>query len=195
MKLRHLCQIHSGYTNRKGLDPAFGGGLLVLQMRDLVSEVATPDLKQRYDLGGVSERYLVSAGDVVFRSRGEPSTATAIDDTLPEPLVVIGPLVIIRPNKAKLLPDYLAWAINHPNAQRQLRMDAQGTSIRMVPMSALEKLDIPVPTLQSQQRIVELATLARREGALLRQLAERREALANTLLIEAAKAAELKEIA
>ena len=196
MRLAELSDIHSGYTARGRLDPLPEGGVPALQLRDVGTngEEPGPDF-QRYDLGELSDRYFVRGGEVVFRSRGEPNAAAAIPDQLPEPVVVIVPLVIVRPDRARVLPEYLAWAINQPDAQRKLGAEAQGTSLRMIPMAALENLEIAVPDLQTQKRIVELDALARQEGQLLRQLAARRETLVSAILGEAAKAADQKEIA
>lgn len=167
-----------------------------MQLRDVgvTGDLTVTDF-QRYDLGSLSDRYFVRGGEVVFRSRGEPNVAAAIPDPLPEPVVVIVPLVIVRPNSHQILPEYLAWAINQPDAQRRLGVEAQGTGLRMIPMAALEDLEIAVPDLPTQRRIVELDALARQEGQLLRQLATRKEELVSAILGEAAKAADHKEIA
>ncbi|WP_295810977.1 restriction endonuclease subunit S [uncultured Nitratireductor sp.] len=196
MRLAELSDIHSGYTARGRLDPLPEGGVPALQLRDVGTdgEEPGPDF-QRYDLGKLSDRYFVSGGEVVFRSRGEPNAAAAIPDPLPEPVVVIVPLVIVRPDRDRVLPEYLAWAINQPDAQRRLGAEAQGTSLRMIPMAALEDLEIAVPDLPTQRRIVELDVLARQEGQLLRQLAARRETLVSAILGDAAKAADQKETA
>lgn len=196
MRLAELSDIHSGYTARGRLEPLPEGGVPALQLRDVGTEGAAsgPD-SQRYDLGKLPGRYFVRGGEVVFRSRGEPNAAAAIRDPLPEPAVVIVPLVIVRPDRARVLPEYLAWAINQPDAQRRLGAEAQGTSLRMIPMAVLEDLEIAVPDLPTQKRIVELNALARQEGKLLRQLAARREELVSAILGEAAKAADQKEIA
>lgn len=196
MRLEELSEIHSGYTARGRLDPLSEGGVPALQLRDVGASGAElgPDF-QRYDLDKLSDRYFVRGGEVVFRSRGEPNAAAAIPDPLPEPVVVIVPLVIIRPDIDRVLPEYLAWAINQPDAQRRLGAEAQGTSLRMIPMAALEDLDIAVPDLPTQKRIVELDALARQEGQLLRRLAALREKLVSAILGEAANAADQKEIA
>lgn len=195
MRLADLSDIHSGYTARGRLDPDMEGGVPALQLRDVSSECADlgPAL-QRYDLKLTSERYFVRGGEVVFRSRGEPNSAMAIREPLPELVAVIAPLMIIRPHRHQVVPGYLAWAINQPDAQRRLGAEAQGTSLRMIPMAALENLEIAVPDLPTQKRIVELDTLVRKEARLLRQLAERREELVSTILGEAALAADQKEI-
>ena len=196
MRLAELSEIHSGYTARGRLDPLSEGGVPALQLRDVGASGAElgPDF-QRYNLDKLSDRYFVRGGEVVFRSRGEPNAAAAIPDPLPEPVVVIVPLVIIRPDINRVLPEYLAWAINQPDAQRRLGAEAQGTSLRMIPMAALEELDIAVPDLPTQKRIVELDALARQEGKLLRRLAALREQLVSAILGEAANAADQKEIA
>ena len=193
MRLAELSDIHSGYTARGRLDPLSEGGVPALQLRDVGTngEAPGPDF-QRYDLGKLSERYFVHGGEVVFRSRGEPNVAAAISGPLLEPVVVIVPLVIVRPDRDRVLPEYVAWAINQPDAQRGLGAEAQGTSLRMIPMAVLE---IAVPDLPTQKRIVELDALARQGGQLLRQLAARREELVSAILGDAAKAADQKEIA
>lgn len=194
MRLAELSDIHSGYTARGKLEPLPEGGVPALQLRDVGTESAAPGPDfQRYDLGKLPDRYFVRGGEVVFRSRGEPNAAAAIRDPLPEPAVVIVPLVIVRPDRARVLPEYLAWAINQPDAQRRLGAEAQGTSLRMIPMAVLENLEIAVPDLPTQKRIVELDALARQEGKLLQQLAARREELVSAILGEAAKAADQKE--
>lgn len=196
MRLAELSDIHSGYTARGRLDPLPEGGVPALQLRDVgVGGEALGSDFQRYDLDKLSDRCFVRGGEVVFRSRGEPNAAAAIPDPLPEPVAVIVPLVIIRPNRDRVDPEYLAWAINQPDAQRRLGAEAQGTSLRMIPMAALEDLDIAVPDLPTQKRIVELDALARQEGQLLRRLAALRGQLVSAILGEAAHAADQKEIA
>ena len=85
MRLADLSEIHSGYTARGRLDPVLEGGVPALQLRDVgASGAELGSGLQRYDLGVLSERYFVSGGEVVFRSRGEPNVAAAIRHPLPE---------------------------------------------------------------------------------------------------------------
>lgn len=190
MLLRELCHIHSGYTARGRLSPLSEGGVPAIQLRDVCSEgEAFGGGFQRYDLADLSDRYFVRGGEVIFRSRGEPNTATVVREGLVEPAAVIVPLIIMRPDEKRILPEYLAWAINQPETQRRLDSEAQGTSLRMIPMAVLERLDIAVPDLQTQRIIVNLDALAKREGRLLRDLAARREQLTSLILGEAAKLA------
>ena len=196
MRLAELCDIHSGYTARGRLEPLPEGGMPAIQLRDVgVSGESLGSNLQRYDLGGLSDRYFVRGGEVIFRSRGEPNIATAVGNELVQPAAVIVPLIIMRPDNQRVLPEYLAWAINQPDAQRRLGAEAQGTSLRMIPMAVLERLEIAVPDLQTQRRIVNLNALAKRESHLLRELAARREELNGLILSTAAKLADQQESA
>ena len=144
----------------------------------------------RYLLGDIPDHYLVHGGEVIFRSRGKPNTATVVGASLGEPAVVILPLIIIRPIREVLLPEYLAWAINQPDAQRRLDAVAQGTSLRMISKAVLERINVPLPDLATQSRIVAIHALAKQESSLLRELAGRRERLTSLVLTERAKHAD-----
>lgn len=194
MALSDICHIHSGYTARTKLAPALRGGLQALQLRDVTAdtEFVVPEV-QRYDLSAAAERFHVVDGDLIFRSRGEPNTVAVVRSSLADPIVVVAPLMILRPDTRKLLPDYLAWYINRPETQRALSGEAQGTSVRMISVAALENLEIAVPDLATQRQIIELNALGQLEERLLQQLAARRKQLLTTLLGEAAKHADRRE--
>ena len=196
MQLSTLCDIQSGYTARRALSPATGGGVPAIQLRDVPADGSSLSYPlQRFDLGGLADRYFVRGGEVLFRSRGEPSTAVAVDSNLAEAAVVILPLLILRPKNTRILPEYLAWFINHPVTQRRLTTEARGTNLRMIPRTAIDTLEIALPDVATQSRIVELHRLSRQEGELLRSLAERREQLSSIILAERARVSHQKDTA
>lgn len=188
MRLTEVCSIFPGYTARARLEPAGDRGMAAIQLRDVSADgLAHPDELIRVDLGGVAERYMVSAGDVVFRSRGDRNTAAALDGCFIEPALALQPLLILRPKRDAVLPEYLAWAINQPSAQRHFDEGARGTNIRMVPKSCLDDLDIDVPDLEAQRRIVAVDALAERENQLVLVLAEKKLQLSRLLLAQHAQ--------
>jgi hypothetical protein len=187
MRLCDLCAFQAGFTARERLEPREAGGQFALQLRDL-REGAFVDVHQlqRFDLQGLSERYMVNPGDVVFRSRGASNTAFVMPVGCGEPVFALMPLLVLRPIIELIAPEYLAWAINQADAQRQIDAEAQGTSMRMIPKQALEQVEIPVPDLKTQRLIVETSSLAAAEFALLQRLAVRRAVLINHMLSAAA---------
>ncbi len=173
MLLSAVCEIQSGYSARARPAKAERGSLAV-QLGDVredgVCELA--DL-ERLDLGRLHARYFVTNGDVLFRSRGDRTTASAVQG-LDEPAAVILPLVILRPLRNRVEPRYLAWALNRPSAQRHFEASARGTNLRMIPRAALDDLELDLPDLQTQRAIVALDDLAEQERRLCVRAADLR---------------------
>ena len=187
MRLARACTIQTGFTARGRLDPAEHGNILALQLRDVAANgTINPNNLTRIHLDPIPEKYLVSAGEVVFRSRSESMSAAVIDAPLPLPALAVLPLMILRPDTQVLSGAYLAWAINQAPAQRYLEESAQGTSLRMVSRSSLENLEIAVPGLETQERILQIAALAERERDLAHQLSLKRHELIRRMLVERA---------
>jgi len=187
MRLADVCAIHTGYTARGRLEPALAGGVLAIQLRDTSPEgLVDPERLTRVQLDGLADRYFVRAGDVLFRSRGERNTAAALDERFCEPALAILPLLVLRPDRAVVTPEYLAWAINQSPAQRHFDMAARGTNIRMIPRSSLDDLEIDIPDLDTQRKIVAIDALAERERALSQHAAETRRKMMSLLLVDRA---------
>ena len=186
--LSDVCTIQTGFTARGRLESAADGGVLALQLRDILPDglIAANGLI-RIQVGDISERYLARPGDVVFRSRGERNTAAVMDESIPEPALAILPLMILRPDPQTLSGAYLAWAINQEPAQRYFGEEAQGTSLRMVSRTALENLKIAVPDFETQQRILQVDFLAERERQLAEQLTLKHYELIHRVLVECAQ--------
>lgn len=192
MHISQLCRINSGYTTTRHLEPAPVDGLLAIQLGDVHGDdpIRTETLYRYHFAAHPPDHYLVHGGEVLFKSRGDPSTAVVVSAPLGEPAVVILPLLILRPRQELIRGDYLAWAVNQPDAQHRLNRQAQGTSLRMVPKAVLERLDVPLPDLATQRRIAAIHALAQREGRLLRQLAHRRQQRTGLMLCEQARLAQ-----
>lgn len=186
--LSDICTVHSGFTTRRGLEPATDGGVLALQLRDVtVNGSVEIDTLQRVALDDIAARYLIQSGDVVFRSRGERTVASVVRDIRDERVVAILPLIIIRVNHEIADPNFIAWSINLPSSQRYLDAASQGGSVRMIPKSALDTLPLDIPNLETQRQIAAIAAMTQREAELSAELAEKKLTLNTLLLAEAAK--------
>jgi hypothetical protein len=146
----------------------------------LASKPSMPTIK----VNNMKDRVL--SPDVVFRSRGERNTASALDERLKEPALAVLPLIVLRPNRDVVTPEYLAWAINQPPAQRHFDVAARGTNIRMIPRSSLDDLELDVPDIETQRRIVAVDALAERERELSQLAAEMRRKMMSLILVERA---------
>lgn len=184
--LAAISDIQIGYTARTRLEPT-PGGVRALQLRDIAPDGGRSDQPVgRFRLNDIPDRYWVRTGDIVFRSRGDQNTATALDSEFGEPAVAVMPLVIVRAGPT-ILPEYLAWYLNQPEAQHHFDRAARGTGMRMIPMACLAELPVPVPDLETQRAIATVDALAQREFTLSSRLAERRRQLLRASLLRAAR--------
>ena len=179
-KLQDIALVQMGLSFRSRIEPDAEGNVAVIQMRDLTEDKLDYRTLTTSNITGINERHLVQCKDLIFRSRGKTTTATIVDRELGR-AVVAAPLFIIRATSEKVLPEYLYWFINLSSSQAFLHSRATGTAMIMIGKSALDALEIPLPNLETQARIVALADLLNKEQRLMRALAEQKEKLVKAI--------------
>ena len=187
-KLKEITSVQMGYSFRSRLEASEGGGVAVIQMKDLLDDNTVGcDGLVRINMEAMKEHHLAQRGDLVFRSRGSLTTAAVLLED-PGKAVVAAPLLRIRVTKKDLvLPEYLNWYISQRDAQIFLTSRAKGTVQKMISKQAIEDLEVALPSLEKQKNIVELAMLSAREKALLHTMADKREQYISTVLMQFAK--------
>ncbi len=184
MRLSEVCDIQTGYTARGRLEAVDIDGVPVITLRDFGGDgIVRAHALQRVKIRPPSQRYYVGAGDVIFRSRGERNTAFALGSDFRESSVAVLPLMIIRSKLGNIIPEYLAWLINSTKSQSYFDAKAQGASMRMISKSTLDNLDIVIPAVSIQKKIVEVAALASHERDILSNLADKRGRLVSASLM------------
>jgi len=129
--------------------------------------------KLRMTLPGSPEKYQVQSGDVLFISRGARNCAAVIA-SVPDSTIASSTFYILRAN-ANVDPAYLAWCLNQQPAQAQITQIRTGAGTPIVQRNKLGDVQIPVPDMQSQKRIAELAALQAEEIGLRKKLLEASE--------------------
>ena len=182
--LRDICRIQPGYAGHHRLPPSEPGrGVPVITLADAAADgLPDPRTLRRSAPRNPLRRYLVRAGDILFRARGDRPTATVLGNRFQEPAVAVLPLFILRPDRSRVVPRYLAWAINRPISQHHFARVARGTGTQVVLRGGIESLRIALPSLRAQRRIVEIDRLAEREYRLALRAAEARRGLAAQLI-------------
>ena len=187
-KLKEITSVQMGYSFRSRLEASEGGGVAVIQMKDLLDDNTVGcDGLVRINMEAMKDHHLAQRGDLVFRSRGSLTTAAVLLED-PGKAVVAAPLLRIRVTKKDLvLPEYLNWYISQRDAQIFLTSRAKGTVQKMISKQAIEDLEVALPSLEKQKNIVELAMLIAREKVLLHTMADKREQYISTVLMQFAK--------
>jgi len=177
-KLKQLANVQAGYSFRSRIEADNAGSIRVIQMKDLLANnTVSCEKLLKIDKSDIKPNHFVQQGDLVFRSRGSlPSAAILLEQT--EKTVVAGPLLRIRVTKPeKILPAYLNWYISQKEAENFLKSRADGTAQMTISKEVLEELEVPVPELNIQKVVIELANLSAHEQHLLQKLAKKREQL------------------
>ena len=188
VRVKNIATVQVGYSFRSRLEVSKGGGVAVIQMKDLLDDNTVGcDQLIKIDMDSVKDHHLACKGDLVFRSRGLVSHAAILLED-PGKAVVAAPLLRIRITKPEIiLSEYLNWYISQREAQVFLTSRAIGTAQKMISKEVLEGLEVLLPSLDKQKSIVELALLSVREQTLSSVLAQKRRQYMSTLLMQLAK--------
>jgi restriction endonuclease S subunit len=90
----------------------------------------------------------------------------------------------LRVKARSIFPEFLAWQINRAPCQRYLAKNAEGTDQLGIRRPILESLQIAVPDLETQHRIVALHQQALAERKVLEHLIRNREQQLDALAFE-----------
>jgi restriction endonuclease S subunit len=188
VKLKDIVSIRTGYAFRGKVERDPGGTVGVIQMKD-IDNYNCLDLNDVYkvQIEDLDKRHLLRQNDILFRSRGVSNTAALVEPEVGQ-TVASAPLTVIRVKSRQANPAYVTWYINQPQGQEQIKRLSEGTSLLMVSKAALEILEIDLPPLDKQKAIVEMAALSQREQQLMNNLARKRKAFVDAVLIRQAKA-------
>ena len=187
-KIKKIATVQMGYSFRARLETSIMGRISVIQMKDLLEDnIVDCRTLTKVDMEAVKEHHLVQKGDLIFRSRGLVATAAILLDD-PGEAVVAAPLLRIRVTKPdKVLPEYLNWYISQRDAQIFLTSRAKGTVQQMISKQVIEDLEVELPNLKKQKKIIELAALSALEQILCRTLADKRKQYISIKLMQIAK--------
>jgi len=187
-KLEKLAEISSGYQTRKGVEERPDGTHYLLQVRDFNKERAAVDMDgmMRISPPGRDPDSHLQQGDVLFLAKGQKNFSWCVGRLPDLPILAASYFFVIRPRPG-VLGEYLAWFLNQESARRHFaRLATRGAHMPIVRRDVLESLELPVPDLGAQRKIIELADLAEEQGRLLAELAEKKQALATAACLRAA---------
>jgi restriction endonuclease S subunit len=77
--------------------------------------------------------------------------------------------------------------LNQKTAQIYFNSRSKGTAQKMINKQALEELEIEIPSLNQQQKIVKIAQLAEKEQQLLENLRTKKSEYVSTILLNKIK--------
>ena len=121
----------------------------------------------------IKETYLTQLNDVLIRLR-EPNIALNISKKN-SGLVIPSFVASVRVDETKIDSKFLTYYFNSTTAKRALKAHITGTAINMIRTKELEDLEIQLPSLEEQKKIVEFLDLTSKEINLLEELKNQKE--------------------
>ncbi|MDV2080371.1 restriction endonuclease subunit S [Marinobacter xestospongiae] len=186
LPLRSLATIHPGYPFRGKLPVEKDGNVFVVQFRHLAAGESLDDKDgktlDRVTLPGRRRPDYLWPGDILFMARGTRNDA-ALVKALPHKTVCTPNFFHLRlnPQAFNLMPEFLAWQLNHVDAQRYFNMCSQGSAAPSVTKTQLGNLPVVVPPIDQQKLMMKIVGAAQREQALLEQLIENRQRMTDAV--------------
>lgn len=180
--LKNIASIQTGFYAK----PAKEGDLIYLQAKHfnekgLLINDLHPDLLSE----NVSEKHLLNPGDIVFAAKGIKNFAAVFQEH--NAAVASTSFFVIRLTVNYVLPEYLAWFLNHPNTLKIIKSKARGTSIASISKSVLEETAIIVPDLETQKKVIKINELRALENKLKEQIESLNEKQIQQKIINALK--------
>lgn len=184
--LKNISKLQSGTYIRPSEDENSEKAYL-LGIRDFDENLEYQGTAVEVDKRRVKEKYIIGKEDVLFSSRMQ-FNAFYLPLNSPKTLVASSSFIIIKPNLARVLPEYLIWFLNHPSTQSVFSSLSQATGrVSYISKSKLEELEIELPSLTKQRLIVDIYKLHRREKQLTEQLIQKKEQYIQNLLLKTSK--------
>lgn len=174
--------IKSGHTFRERVDNDPLGDTLVIQPKDI--SPAQPNLvghPQKVKSADFPERQILQKGDILLLAKGNRNFAWVYQ--LNEKAVTTALFFVIRPDTTKVTPEYLAWYVNQETVQGALHAAKAGTSVTNISLTALSELEIKVPSLLTQNKLVNLYQLWQVEKNKTMNLIQQKDKFFNNLVL------------
>ncbi|WP_138091003.1 restriction endonuclease subunit S [Halalkalibacterium halodurans] len=121
----------------------------------------------------LSPHYFTEEGDVIIRL-SHPNTAIYIDESH-SGLLVPSYFAIIKVDKIRCLPAYLAWYLNTEAVKKELERSQAGSRIPTTNKNTLKAITIHDIPIQRQEALIQLLLLHQKEKQLYQKLIEEKE--------------------
>lgn len=174
--LKDVADIRTGYTFRKAVFPDGSTVLKGLQISDIREKrLIDPTKLASIEWEGRGEPPILSAGDVVLVAKSSQNQAAIFLDQDSNVLPSNQFLILTVKTKALVSPEFLCWLLNYQETQQKLANLQVGTKMFSISKSAVQDLELTVPSLETQNKLLQLDTIFNEETRLMHALLKNRD--------------------
>ena len=169
MKTSELVSIVSGINQKR--HPL--GEVFYLQSRDFLnSNLLDPELKPSLEYTERLEKHFLQKGDVLVMSKGHNGFNAFTYSGSKKPAVASSIFLVLKNLNPIVLSAYLAWYINLESTQKELINKSRGTALPAIKRSMLAEVQIPIVSINEQQKILKIDQYKKKESELVKRLDE-----------------------
>jgi restriction endonuclease S subunit len=184
VRLHEITDIKTGITFRNRLLDNLQGDVEVIQMKDVDYYGNISERLVRINNDLIKPKHLLQPEQLILLAKGK-YTAACLIPQLTKKYVISSAFFSLRIKSTKLvLPAYLQWYLNQPEARNYFKSYASGTSMFSLPMSVLKNLEVPLPSLAVQDKVIKIIDLRKQENQTVLQLEEEKEKYIQQLIIQ-----------
>ena len=172
-RLGDIVKISTGVYEK----PASEGNVYYVQARYFDSgkkwiSTIKPDLAYSARL----EKHLLKPSDVLLAAKGNNPFAVVYSGKI-KPAVASSLFMVLKPND-EVLSEFLSLFLNHLHTQRLLLDASKGTSLASFTIGDVSSLELNLPGIEKQKKIVEYCQLVDKRKAIISEIEE----LHNTII-------------
>lgn len=156
------------------------GTVPFIQAKDFTEGCFTPTNLYKVKESEVLGRGVLSPGEILLAGKGK-TFSSLWQGEIPD-AVASSTFFIIQPDTSRVLPEYLLWFLNSPMALKQLQAETKTTTVTHIRKSSVEELEISLPDLARQKKILQVVKLINEEKKLSDEIISGKEKILNYLL-------------
>ncbi|HBF19155.1 MAG TPA: hypothetical protein DDW81_03600 [Cryomorphaceae bacterium] len=165
--------IRTGYTFRGRKNISDSREIAVIQptdvdsgeLKDTISYIAKDQVSPL-------EKHLLKSGDVLLSNKGLNFTTHLYKGK--QAAVATSSFFILSPEPDKLRSEYLYWYLQQPATIKILQSMMSGSTVLSLSKSSLENLEVPLPPLAVQDKIIQMNYWVEEESKELKNLITKR---------------------
>ena len=175
IKMANISTIRQGHLFRKGIRNLPRGEVNLIQPSDVDEDSDIEFHKlHKVRLSDIKKAAMIGADDVIVKSKSSRPIFFKVN--IPKgSYAVTDQFLIISIDKNIINPDYLLWYFKTKNVKRYLRNRMCGTSVPFIKKETIEKMEVPVPSLKNQERIIMLDRLMKEEKRLSEEIIDHKK--------------------
>lgn len=153
--IKDISRVILGFTFRTTLREKEDGNISVILAKNITDEISiNSEALINIELDKIRSNALAKNNDVVISSRGNFKSAVLRSGEMP--VVASSSTYLLRLKTKDILSEYLSIYLNSRYGQSQIKAKTIGAVISSLSKRDLEEIEVIIPTIEKQKKIVEI---------------------------------------